>query len=73
MSFRQRVLQFQTEKIALWIALRNTLGFALPLAASALVGLALFAGAFPRSSSVVLAGGAGSKPAAPADPARKTG
>lgn len=33
MSFWQRVLQFQKEKIAPWIALRNTLGFALPLAA----------------------------------------
>jgi len=36
-SFWRGVLQFQKEKIAPWIALRNTLGFALPLA----VGIAL--------------------------------
>ena len=38
MSFWRRVLQFQTEKIAPWIALRNTLGFALPLAAGIALG-----------------------------------
>lgn len=38
MRFWQRVLQFQKEKIAPWIALRNTLGFALPLAAGIALG-----------------------------------
>ena len=38
MSFWHRVLQFQKEKIAPWIALRNTLGFALPLAAGIALG-----------------------------------
>lgn len=33
MSLWRQVFQFQKEKIAPWIALRNTLGFALPLAA----------------------------------------
>jgi len=37
-SFWQRVFQFQKEKIAPWIALRNTLGFALPLAAGIALG-----------------------------------
>ncbi len=38
MSVWQRVFQFQKEKIAPWIALRNTLGFALPLAAGIALG-----------------------------------
>lgn len=38
MSFWRQVLQFQKEKIAPWIALRNTLGFALPLAAGIALG-----------------------------------
>ena len=38
MRFWQRVLQFQTAKISPWIALRNTLGFALPLAAGIALG-----------------------------------
>jgi uncharacterized membrane protein YccC len=37
-SVWQRVFQFQKEKIAPWIALRNTLGFALPLAAGIALG-----------------------------------
>jgi uncharacterized membrane protein YccC len=37
-SFWRQVLQFQKEKIAPWIALRNTLGFALPLAAGIALG-----------------------------------
>jgi len=37
-SFWRRVFQFQKEKIAPWIALRNTLGFALPLAAGIAMG-----------------------------------
>ena len=38
MSFWRTVLQFQKEKIAPRIALRNTLGFALPLAAGIALG-----------------------------------
>ena len=38
MSFWRRVFQFQREKIAPRIALRNTLGFALPLAAGIALG-----------------------------------
>lgn len=38
MSFWRRVFQFQKEKIAPWLALRNTLGFALPLAAGIALG-----------------------------------
>ena len=38
MSFWRRVFQFQKEKIAPWIALRNTFGFALPLAAGFALG-----------------------------------
>jgi uncharacterized membrane protein YccC len=37
-SFWRRVFQFQQEKIAPWIGLRNTLGFALPLAAGVALG-----------------------------------
>ena len=38
MSFWRRVFQLQKEKIAPWIALRNTLGFALPLVAGVALG-----------------------------------
>lgn len=38
MTVWQRVFQFQKEKIAPWIALRNTLGFALPLIAGIALG-----------------------------------
>ena len=38
MSFWRTVLQFQAEKISPWIASRNTLGFALPLAAGIALG-----------------------------------
>jgi hypothetical protein len=37
-TFWRRVFQFQKEKIAPWLALRNTLGFALPLGAGIALG-----------------------------------
>lgn len=37
-AFRQSVFRFQTDKITPWLALRNTIGVALPLAAGAAFG-----------------------------------
>lgn len=37
-SFRRTVTRFESEKIALWPALRNALGVSIPLAAGVLAG-----------------------------------